>query len=75
MFVAQPCDQQSQACPVSFRHRRELEPHSVGGFYVADDGVSPDLSLVDEKLNLGCCLDGRWCGCRDKQTTGAEVLH
>jgi len=66
VFVAQPRDQCSQARAVFLGHRRELKAHSVSGLYVAHRRVGPDLSLLDEEINLGCCAYGPGRGCLDK---------
>src|SRR5215472_2193145 len=60
-------------CAVCLRHCRELQTHSVAGFYVPHDRVGPDLSLLNQKINLGGCTYGPGCGCFDKQSPDTEV--
>jgi hypothetical protein len=69
-----PCQHGFQALPVFFCQRDEFQAYSRAAFYVANDGVGSDASLLNEKIELGghSVLDLEMRGL-DKEAVAANV--
>jgi len=55
---AEPLQQVCQTWAILLAHRREFQPQSTTGLYLAHNSFRPDLSFFDKKMKVCLCANG-----------------
>jgi hypothetical protein len=58
---------------ISVPHGREFQAHATTRIYMPHHGRGPDLSFLDQKIELDPCTNDPWLWRLNKHTTHAQI--